>query len=596
MEQRTKFSPAVLLPVLLSFIVVLTGVLIICKFQSVQIFDKLPITSVLSLNAAVALISLGILLEWGNVGKFWRETTHTTQFGLGILLVTTMFVLIYWVPKTNRIIFDEHIYEGIGVNISEVGKAFLCVEGQIREGEYLCPVTEFNKEPNGFPFYLAMFFRVFGPHERSAHWANISAHLFGGVLIFLLIFLFAKSEVAALFGSAFFLFNPESLIWAHTAAVEPSTIAFSIAAVCSALLFSLNRSWGALFLFCGFLSMAVQFRMESLLLFFPIGILLFWHHSQRAFDWQKILWAVVILCLLLLSHAVHIWVVKEQNWGSEGPKFAWMHFLPNLKVNGSYFLNNHRFPVVIFLLALSSWPLIFFKRTAGLFSLNGPLSIFWSWAFVFWIIFLFFYAGSYEYGADSRFALLVVPPLSILAGLGASQLCQVLISKRSFGNPILPLIGVLLLAWTKFIPLIKRVGIEAWDSRASILFIRESAPQLPKNSMVFSNVPSVWLMQGQSASQVSFISQNPNHLMDNTLKQFPGGAYFHWDYWCDVDRPQLNSECIKIKTSYDMKLVHTKNFHERTFELYRIFPKNPVAPEQVSQKVVDRKDEDTGKP
>ncbi len=44
------------------------------------------------------------------------------------------------------------------------------------------------------------------------------------------------------------------------------------------------------------------------------------------------------------------------------------------------------------------------------------------WFVLFWGIFLFFYAGSYRYGADVRFALLSFMPLAVLAGIGGEAL------------------------------------------------------------------------------------------------------------------------------------------------------------------------------
>jgi hypothetical protein len=44
------------------------------------------------------------------------------------------------------------------------------------------------------------------------------------------------------------------------------------------------------------------------------------------------------------------------------------------------------------------------------------------WFILFYGIFLFFYAGSYKYGADVRFALVSFMPLAVLSGMGADRL------------------------------------------------------------------------------------------------------------------------------------------------------------------------------
>ncbi len=58
---------------------------------------------------------------------------------------------------------------------------------------------------------------------------------------------------------------------------------------------------------------------------------------------------------------------------------------------------------------------------AGIRRLALP-GLFLLWFVMFWGIFLFFYAGSYKYGADVRFALLTFMPLAVLAGMGADRL------------------------------------------------------------------------------------------------------------------------------------------------------------------------------
>ena len=58
---------------------------------------------------------------------------------------------------------------------------------------------------------------------------------------------------------------------------------------------------------------------------------------------------------------------------------------------------------------------------AGIRRLALP-GLFLLWFLMFWGIFLFFYAGSYKYGADVRFALVSFMPLAVLAGLGADRL------------------------------------------------------------------------------------------------------------------------------------------------------------------------------
>jgi len=583
-------------PVAVLVLVICAGIYFVSQYVTWDLFQVLSVTSVVTLNAAGLLGLVGLLLEWEKFQDFWRNIDRSYLRKLGGLLVITTTILLALVPKVNRILFDEHLYESIGMSIAENGKAFLCNDGQIRDGEFHCPGSDYNKEPNGYPFYLSFFFRVFGSHEWVAHFANTFVHLAGGVLVFWLIILIKGSGLAALFGSAFFLLTPETLIWARTAAVEPSATTAGIAAVLSAFWFRERRTWGAALFFSGIFSIAIQFRMESVLILLPILWILLGKDWNLVEYQQKLVWAVALISILTLSHGVHLWVVRHQDWGSTGAKFSLEYFFPNLKTNGLYFLSNKRYPLVIFLFAIGAQPLSRWAKSNSPVLSSPSFAWLWLWIIPIWGIFLFFYAGSYEYGADSRFASLVVGPLSILAGLGVSQIFQVGTFKEHRLSSVYPLVFILVLSGLKFIPLIRRVGIESWEARGSVEFIQEAVKTLPKNAIVFTHVPSVWMMQGQSAAQASVVSQNPNHLQDNVINQYNGGAYFHWDYWCEILGPHENEVCNTIRSDYENKLVLSKQYLQRKYALYQILPKSVPIPEKLSQRVETPLDEGSSTP
>ena len=79
------------------------------------------------------------------------------------------------------------------------------------------------------------------------------------------------------------------------------------------------------------------------------------------------------------------------------------------------------------------------------------------WFALFWGVFLPFYAGSYKYGADVRFALVSFMPLAVLAGYGAGAIRDAL--GRPRGEALLTL--VVLLSWMTFLPSIRLEGQEA---------------------------------------------------------------------------------------------------------------------------------------
>ena len=118
-------------------------------------------------------------------------------------------------------------------------------------------------------------------------------------------------------------------------------------------------------------------------------------------------WATGLIAFaLIIPHIWHFFTMSGQSWGAPGAKFSTSFFANNLTVNGFYFLNNKAFPILFTLLALvglAAWKI---RPGRGGEKIGpGGVSLMLLWFLLFWGIFLFFYAGSYKYSADVRFAL-----------------------------------------------------------------------------------------------------------------------------------------------------------------------------------------------
>src|SRR4051812_21439590 len=97
------------------------------------------------------------------------------RFRATSLLRGVLFVIAWWLaatvpPRTNRIFYDEHIYQSIAQSLSDSHRAELCYEGEVEYGRLRCRRGEYNKEPPGYPYLLSLVYRVVGVDER---WAMI---------------------------------------------------------------------------------------------------------------------------------------------------------------------------------------------------------------------------------------------------------------------------------------------------------------------------------------------------------------------------------------------------------------------------------------
>jgi hypothetical protein len=123
---------------------------------------------------------------------------------------------------------------------------------------------------------------------------------------------------------------------------------------------------------------------------------------------------VALLALALIAVPVgHSFAVRNEGWGTTDARLSLRYLALNLPANGGFYLGDWRFPLVVTALAAGGLRAHGFRRERLALG---------AWFLLFFGMFLLFYAGSYNYGADVRYSLMTYPPLVILGGLGASRL------------------------------------------------------------------------------------------------------------------------------------------------------------------------------
>ena len=509
------------------------------------------------LIAAAAVSRQALQTVWSALTKGMRRTVL-------VLMLSSLAAVLLLPPRTNRIYFDEHIYENIAQGIAVAGEAWMCNEGEAEFNSYRPFAKEYNKQPNGHPFYLSIFYRLFGVSESSAHLANNFALLLGTAAVFFGAFLLFSSEIAAMFAGLLYLLTPMNLIWSATVAVEPAAAAFSALAIAAAALYARQPAIGTAALWGSAVGLAAYFRPESICLVVPaLAIVLL-------FRWRELLeprfyFGLMLITVLIGVELLHLYVVRNEGWGTTGERFSWAAFQSNVQVNGPYLYLNLRYPVFFTFLAL-----------IGVLSISlwRGLSAVLIWFVYSFGIFLFFYAGSFDYGADVRFSMISAAPLSILGGAGAASLAALIRrwQPRLMGSlSAVPLLaGAVLLAWIPFLPLIRSTGTEAADARVDIDAIRAFAAELPAESIVLSHTPTVWFMVGRNSSQTSTATYNRAHIDNDYFKRYGGGVYFHWGAWCNYDNPVQQGFCTKILETYQTRVVDERRFGDKRFVLYQL--------------------------
>ena len=528
-------------------------------------------------------------------------------FAGGLLLVSQV------APQVHRIYFDEDIYANMAQNIAFTGQTGMANYGSFEYGEYFVNWLGYNKDPSGWPFLISLAFQLFGTDETLAFYLNNLLFVGGILIVFFIVKLLAKGTFAGLIAAFVYAIVPHNLLWSNTVAAETSAAFFAGLAVLCTLVYLRTRTVRHLFLLAVVLPFACYMRPESVLItlwalaavsfnLFPID-----SHPQPPFRHPfatRSFWVMGIIAFaLIIPHIWHFFAMSGQSWGAPGAKFSTSFFLNNLTVNGFYFLNNKEFPVLFTLLALIG--LAARRERPGRDGKEiGPGGVFLIllWFLLFWGIFLFFYAGSYKYGADVRFALVCFMPIAVLAGLGGDALREwiaggedvpkgegetggsassavILHQETAVGvdrpglrtfyrRPFTALlILILLFCWLKFVPLVRLVGQEAWGARHDHKYSHEFIKKIPNRSIVVTHIPTMFLLWGQNAIQ-SYAGINNPDLIRDLMKRYDGHVYFHKNYWCNASNDSNKTICDGIQLNYNLEPVVVGREQSYEYGLY----------------------------
>jgi hypothetical protein len=305
---------------------------------------------------------------------------------------------------------------------------------------------------------------------------------------------------------------------------------------------------------------AAQFRPECLLVA-PVAAVICLLYEPEEFLRRR-LWAVGLAGVLLAApHLGHLAAVRAEPWGATGNRLSLAFLAPNLRANGWFYLWDTRFPLAFSLLALIGS--ITWRHARGLVVCGCYFLLFWG-------LFLFFYAGSYNYGADDRFSLMTYPPLAMLAGIGLWRISDAIdsISRNSRSGRIVGAVLAAQFLW--YMPVVRTVGEEAWAARADVAFARSAAAALPTNSIVLTHNPNMFHVWGRNAAQASLAVGSPDYAPSILGPRYAGGVFFHWNFWCNVDDRLQQSFCTDVMNRFPHTLIREYRERNYRFALYRL--------------------------
>jgi Dolichyl-phosphate-mannose-protein mannosyltransferase len=503
----------------------------------------------------VLAVGLGSLI----VRDLVRQLNRRDAIRIGVLAACATVLTLSVAPRTNRIYYDEQIYQAIAQNLADLKLAQMCNDGTVEYGRLQCWNGEYNKQPYAYPHLLSILYRAFGVAESRAFAFNALVAGLTVVGVYLLVVSLFADRTAALFGGLIIALTPHQLLWSATAAVEPSASLACVAALLCASAFCNSRSTSALAGTAAVTAYAIQFRPESVIILPVVGMLL-WRSSGEGELRRPRLWGVGLLSLVLVAvHIAHMVAVRNEGWGTTDARLSLGYVFHNLRVNGRFYFADERFPVAFTLLAavgLAGAGFSAQRRSIGLYFLG------------FFGIYLLFYAGSYNYGADVRYSVMTYPPIAVLAGLGASAIVTRLQRRKPGSHAIRLVIACLVFQFLWYAPVVRATTEEAWAARADVRFARSLVASLPPNAYVLTHNPGMFHLWGVNAGQMSLVVTNPRHF-DFLALRYGGGVYLHWNFWCNVQDPIQPEFCRKALEGRAADVVREYRERDQRFSVYR---------------------------
>ncbi len=470
------------------------------------------------------------------------------------------WALTTWVaPRSSRIYYDEQIYQGIGQNLADLHLAQMCNDGTVEYGRLECRRGEYNKQPYGYPYLLALVDRVAGTSEHNAFRLNTLVNgATAGVAVLLSALLFRAPFAAGMSGLVFALL-PMQITWSNTAASEPSAAFACAVAALAVVLFVRDRGWPTLAWLVTAASFASTFRPESVLVV-PLVVFALMMLAHEELSKPRLWWAALGGLALFAVTIVHAAAVRDEGWGAAGSRLAFFHAAGNLSVNLPFYFGDERFPVLFGIAALAAVCLPGQRREkmwlAGFFLL-------------FWGVFLFFYAGSYNFGADVRYSLMSHVPGALLAawaiGWGTDR-------ARAVCGRWAPTLAVAAVCFQFlwYLPLVRATGEEAWAARADVEFAAEFARTLPHNAIVLTHNPSIFHVRGVNAAQMSLAQTERSYVRDSLFPRYAGGVYLHWNFWCNVGDPKQVNFCRDALEAFPHTPIEQRKVRDYAYTFYRL--------------------------
>jgi len=473
-------------------------------------------------------------------------------------------VRFYLTPNQHRILYDEDRYLSYSVTFAHFGEAKSIV--------YASSDKLLRGDPDQaarltVPIFNAWIFKIFGYSENNIFIAAKIVSSIQILLIFILAYLMFESHIVAIFAAFGMAFLPTPVYWATSSTLDPYFVFFTLLTFTSIYLFvkKPNNVNGFFLIICIFLLLFV--RIEALFSIPIFALILFnsYKNGNSKLLTKKSIFFYSLLFFMVLFRTFISFSVLGKKWccaeGLPIEAFYLPYFMRNILPNILNLFVRVEFPYFITILSL-----------VGLIKMkNKNILILGVFLVGYFILYSTYYAGmlySHEFsGSYGRYFLILIPPLLLLAGNTIEDFINYIRNKFRKKAFIIFLISVFIVTYT-FLPTIKHYKdlifispyyqlVEAGPIFNHEIIEKYLIPNTPKDSIVLTNIASLFVMEGRATSLFASFTQEKEvqDYVFSSLKKHQR-VFSIYPYLCDND----TIECISLKKTFDIvpykKLVY----------------------------------------
>ncbi|MDE1869499.1 MAG: glycosyltransferase family 39 protein [Candidatus Micrarchaeota archaeon] len=510
---------------------------------------------------------------------------------------------IMFVSPAEQLYFDENIYQGIAINILAHGNALWCQYGSGLLTS--CFTNSIYHDAIGYPFLLSIAFLFFGIGINTAFAMQLFIGLLSIAFFFLLSSILFQKRMAIAASTIIFTLIPQLFIWSRAQAIpDLALMCFAILTFFLFVFFTREPKLERFALFASALVFTIYMRIEGILLL-PIFAVLFFAHGADGIretmrkrlglvidsinNNTKFLALSLFFFVLLMPEIYYLAIqISNPSYGQDytGQQvFSVANFMNNIGPNVLFFLGNYNsvsqfplgFPVETTALAGVGILLLLMSKSRNKY---GTILLLALWLFAYHLFYDFFYAGAATFGVDVRFMLELCPALALLAGIGISELSELVggaIKSPRLGLMfyLLVLLGGVIVPFALFVPNITLKPQQMPQQTViydALSFFYSNYNKVPAGCMVYTFTPDLWYEFNRSAAQINYLGSSDPQFVNDTRGY--SCSVIDYGYWCSVP-PYKGTTCKNLVQSYNLVTLASQNNTARgeNFAFYKIVGK-----------------------